>query len=272
VRFEGIIFDFDGVIVDSEIVSNTVLAEALTALGRPMTTEEAIDRFIGRHWADTEAAIEALIGRPLPADFRERTRVAFAARLDEIGAVEGAAEFLDSVREVPKAVASSSRSEWLRSALARLGLAHHFGDRLYSAAERVERGKPHPDIYLYAAAELGIEPGRLLVIEDTAPGVQAGVAAGMTVVGLCAASHCAPGYEDRLVAAGAARVVSSYAEITGLLNGLGRRHGVRGGGRSDSFWLPDTPHCGGSLPPGAAPARPRRSPRLRARRPCAGCW
>lgn len=121
--------------------------------------------------------------------------------------------FLEALPPVPKAVASSSPTRWLRSSLERFGLAHHFGDRLFSAAEHVSRGKPHPDIYLHAARELGVAAAEVLVLEDTAPGVAAGRAAGMTVVGLCAGLHCGPGYGDRLRSAGAAPVVASYTEV-----------------------------------------------------------
>lgn len=214
---DAVIFDFDGVVVDSEVLSNRVLAEALTGLGHPTTTEEAVDRYIGLHWADTVAAIEAEIGRPLPEGFREATSRAFELRLDELGAVAGVAEFLDAVPHLPKAVASSSPTQWLSGALARFGLAHHFGNRLYSAAEHVGRGKPHPDIYLHAAGELKVDPRRTLVIEDTAPGIAAARAAGMTVVGLCAGLHCGRGYGDRLRRAGAQHVVKSYEQVLDLI-------------------------------------------------------
>jgi HAD superfamily hydrolase (TIGR01509 family) len=201
------------VIVDSEILSNAILAEALTALGHPTTTEQAVERYIGLHWADTRARIEADIGRALPHDFQEQASQAFGLRLDEIAAVAGVEAFLDALPPLPKAVASSSPTSWLRRSLGRFGLARHFGDRLFSAAEHVSRGKPHPDIYLHAARALGVEPGKVLVLEDTAPGVAAARAAGMTVVGLCAGLHCGPGYGDRLRAAGATPVVGSYEEV-----------------------------------------------------------
>jgi HAD superfamily hydrolase (TIGR01509 family) len=190
-----------------------VLAEALTAFGHPTTTEQAVDRYIGLHWVDTCARIEAEIGRPLPADLKTRTGEAFQLRLDEVTAVAGVAEFLEALPRMPKAVASSSPTRWLRGSLERFGLLHHFGDRLFSAAEHVSRGKPHPDIYLHAAREIGAEPARTLVIEDTAPGVAAARAAGMTVVGLCAGRHCGSGYGDRLRSAGAAPVLATYAEV-----------------------------------------------------------
>lgn len=204
-------------IVDSEILSNAVLAEALTELGHPTTTEQAVERYIGLHWADTRARIEAEIGRPLPADFRARTGEAFQLRLDEVTAVAGVEEFLQALPPVTKAVASSSPTRWLRGSLERFGLAHHFGGRLFSAAEHVARGKPHPDIYLHAARAIGADPARILVIEDTAPGVAAARAAGMKVAGLCAGRHCGPGYGGRLAAAGAAPVVGGYAELLELM-------------------------------------------------------
>lgn len=216
--FQAMIFDFDGVIVDSEILSNAVLAEALTELGHPTSLEQAVERYIGLNWRDTVAVIEAEIGRPLPEDFRPRTKQAFELRLDEVTAVAGVADFLEALPPMPKAVASSSPTRWLRSSLERFGLAHHFGDRLFSAAEHVARGKPHPDIYLHAAAELRVAPRDVLVLEDTAPGVAAARAAGMNVVGLCAGLHCGAGYGERLRSAGAEPVVAGYAEVLELIS------------------------------------------------------
>ena len=190
----------------------------MTALGHATTTEEAVERYIGLHWADTCARIEAEIGRSLPADFEARTGEAFQLRLDEVTAVAGVSDFLAALPPIPKAVASSSPTRWLRGSLERFGLAHHFGDRLFSAAEHVSRGKPHPDIYLHAAREIGVEPARTLVLEDTAPGVAAARAAGMTVVGLCAGRHCGPGYGDRLRSAGASSVVGAYAEVLEIID------------------------------------------------------
>jgi len=205
------------VIVDSEILSNRILAEALTELGHPTTTEQAVERYIGLNWRDTCALIETGIGAPLPADFRPKTKAAFQLRQEEVVAVAGVEACLGRIPAIPKAVASSSPTAWLRGALERFGLAHHFGGRLFSAAEHVALGKPHPDIYLHSARALGVAPGDVLVIEDTAPGVAAARAAGMTVIGLCAGLHCGPGYGDRLQGAGADHVVGSYAEVLNLV-------------------------------------------------------
>lgn len=194
-------------------MSNAVLAEALTGLGHPTTTAQAVERYIGLHWADTCARIEAEIGEKLPPDFKARTSSAFQDRLDEVTAVAGVEAFLEALPPVPKAVASSSPTRWLRSSLERFGLAHHFGECLFSAAEHVGRGKPHPDIYLHAAAELRVDAREVLVLEDTAPGVAAAKAAGMTVIGLCAGLHCGAGYGERLRSAGARPIAASYSEV-----------------------------------------------------------
>lgn len=161
--------------------------------------------------------IEAEIGRPLPSDFRTRSKHAFELRLEEVTAVAGVEAFLAALPPVPKAVASSSPTRWLRGSLERFGLAHYFGDRLFSGAEHVERGKPHPDIYLHAARALGVRPGEVLVLEDTPTGVKSARAAGMTVVGLCAGLHCGPGHGERLRSAGADHVAGSYAEVLELV-------------------------------------------------------
>ncbi|HYI39175.1 MAG TPA: HAD family phosphatase [Allosphingosinicella sp.] len=216
-RFEAIIFDFDGVVVDSEILSNTLLAEALTDLGHPTTFEQAVQRYIGLNWRDMGAVIEAEMGRSLPADFRTRSKAAFELRVEEVTAVAGVSAFLDSLPPIPKAVASSSPTRWLRGSLERFGLAHHFEDRLFSAAEHVARGKPHPDIYLHAAKALEVRPASALVIEDTPTGVKAARAAGMTVVGLCAGLHCGPGHGETLRAAGADHIAESYPEVLELV-------------------------------------------------------
>ena len=161
--------------------------------------------------------IEAEIGRPLPDGFRADVKRAFELRVDEVTAVAGVEAFLDALPPIPKAVASSSPTEWLRSSIERFGLDRHFGDRLFSAAEHVARGKPHPDIYLHAARALGVPPGAVLVLEDTPTGVKSASAAGMTVVGLCAGLHCGPGHGERLREAGADHVAVSYPEVLELV-------------------------------------------------------
>ena len=219
---KAIIFDFDGVIADSEMLSNELLAEALSGIGCPTTAEQAGSRYIGLNWRDTQQLIEQEWQRTLPDGFRDRIKAAYHARLGEVGPVSGVDMFLDRTRHLPRAVASSSPTAWLRASLERFGLLHHFEDRLFSAAEHVSRGKPHPDIYLHAAAALGVAPGACLVIEDTGVGARAAVAAGMQVIGLCAGGHCGDGHGDMLRAAGVERIAADYQEVERLLTELRR--------------------------------------------------
>ena len=215
--FDLVIFDFDGVIVDSETLANQVLADELTACGCPTTLDDAFDTYMGFHWDDCLTRIGARWGS-VPAELRARTDAAIEARIaTELRPISGVERFLDRLGDRPRCVASSSEPAWLAGRLAMFGLAHHFGDRLYSAAVHVTRGKPYPDIYLHAAQAMSAAPRRTLVIEDSPTGVTAGVAAGMTVVGLCAGTHIRDGHADRLRVAGAKHVAASYDEVAALM-------------------------------------------------------
>jgi HAD superfamily hydrolase (TIGR01509 family) len=220
VRFDAIIFDFDGVIVDSEYVANAAMADVLTAQGYPVTAEESVARYSGLRWADCHRAIEAESGlsfdREALGDLVDR---AIGARVAEVLAIEGIEPFLAAQAHRRLAIASSSETAWLRSSLERLGLAGYFGDRLFSAAG-FPRGKPHPDIYLHAAGALGVPPERCLVIEDHPVGVAAGAAAGMTVIALLAGNHIREGHDRRVTEAGAAYVARDYAEVSEILKEL----------------------------------------------------
>jgi HAD superfamily hydrolase (TIGR01509 family) len=220
VRFDAIIFDFDGVIADSELVANIALAEALTGLGSPHTLEDALDHYCGRRWSDCLPLIEERLGRAVPEDFLVALVDEAVARLSvEVAAIKGVGPFLDAHSHRGRAIASSSAVEWLNACLTRFGLDHHFGDHVYSAAG-IARGKPHPDIYLHVARELGVAAERTLVIEDSPTGVAAGVAAGMTVVGLLAGGHVRDGHGERLRAAGAHHLALDYVEVERVIAGL----------------------------------------------------
>ena len=208
----GLIFDFDGVIADSEALANTVLAEHVGALGLPTTLDDSLARYMGKRWPDVIALIQDGVGRVLPAGFSEDLKAATLERLAaELREVEGAGAFIRRFQALPRCIASSSSPDRLRLCLNVLGLADTFADMVFSA-DMVERGKPHPDVFLLAADRLRIAPRHCLVIEDSVSGVQAGVEAGMTVLGLCAGSHLREGHAARLLAAGASRVAASWAE------------------------------------------------------------
>ena len=187
--YAAVIFDFDGVVADSEVRANLSLAESLTAAGMPATYDECLRDYYGHNWQETQRRIEARYGRPLPADFRETHRTRARARFMEgFDAVPGVADFLSALDATPRAIASSSRAEYIGWALGLFGLGHHFGEHVYSA-DGWDRGKPFPDIYLAAAKGLGVDPAACLAIEDSPTGAQAAIAAGMTVVGFCGAGH-----------------------------------------------------------------------------------
>lgn len=214
----AILFDFDGVIADSEVVSAAIFSRALTEAGLPTTPDEAAERYTGFNRADTLALIVEHWGERVPPDLDKRlydhATHAMAAGIDP---VVGVIDFLGSVAHLPLAIGSSSTSAYIRGLLGQFGVAHHFGDHVYSAREHVTRGKPHPDIYLHAAAVLGVDPRRAIIIEDSPVGTRAAVAAGATVIGLCAGGHCRPGHEARLRAAGAHHVAASYGDVARLL-------------------------------------------------------
>src|SRR5438132_4903147 len=177
-----IVFDFDGVIADSEIFANAVLAEIVTELGTPMTLEASMDKFMGKRFDDVIAEISAMTGRPAAncraVDLERRTIARFRSELKEISGIRA---YLEAFGGVKRCVASSSSPDRLAACLDILGLAGAFGPHVYSAS-LVERGKPHPDIFLHAARQSSVAPADTIVIEDSASGVQAAVAAGMTAI------------------------------------------------------------------------------------------
>jgi beta-phosphoglucomutase-like phosphatase (HAD superfamily) len=211
----AIIFDFDGVIADSEVPAGHALAESLTAIGLPTSFEQSLATYYGHNWQHTQRLIEARLGGPLPEDFREQHRQRAQARFAlGFDLVAGAPAFLAQTTHLPRAIASSSRKAYIEWALDRFGLAPHFGPHVYSA-DGMERGKPHPDIYLIAAKALGVDPADCLVFEDSPAGATAAVAAGMHVIGLCAAAHIADrdAHAERLRAVGVHRIAYAFEEI-----------------------------------------------------------
>jgi len=209
----ALIFDFDGVIADSEEIANTVLAEAVSGLGHPTTLDQALSRYMGRRWVEAVAEIEAAIGKPLPDNFSDKLKLATLARFrTDLKEVSGATAFIRRFSHIPRAIASSSSIDRLQLCLSVLALEAEFGPHVFSA-DKVARGKPHPDIFLYAASKLGVNPNQCLVIEDSAGGIRAAIAAGMTVVGLCAASHIRDGHDLKLRDAGAVHLAKSWSQV-----------------------------------------------------------
>ncbi len=157
--------------------------------------------------------IEAAVGKPVPAGFSDDLKSATLDRFrTDLREVSGAGKFIEKFSDVPRCIASSSSIDRLQLCLEVLQLTDKFGANVFSA-DMVSRGKPHPDIFLLAADRLGVDPKSCLVIEDSTGGIKAAVAAGMTAVGLCAASHIRAGHDLRLREAGAVHLASSWAEV-----------------------------------------------------------
>jgi HAD superfamily hydrolase (TIGR01509 family) len=219
VRFAALLFDFDGVLIESESIGNKHIADYLTSIGHPTTPEQSMANFMGYAGKDFLDRVEAWIGRALPEDFFVAREAEDARVMAEgVGEVAGAVAFVRSLpADLPKAVVSSSSTRWIRRHLEHIGLSDEFGDHLYSGREHVERGKPAPDLYLYGADKLGVAIGDCAIIEDSPVGATGAVASGGHVIGLCAGNHCAPDHADRLRAIGVAAVASSFDEVPGLL-------------------------------------------------------
>ena len=217
--FEAIIFDFDGVLLESEFEGNRQLAELLTDLGHQTSVDETLKHYVGLSGKDFIAAIEARIGASLPLEFHQRrTEQGVRALREGMRAVVGAVEFVRSLPpSLPKAVASSSSTRWIRGHLIHLGLAEEFGGHLYSGREHVDRGKPAPDLYRHAAEQLGVDVARCVIIEDSEVGATGAIASGAEVIGLAAGNHCLDGHADMLRAIGVRHVASSFDEVRVLL-------------------------------------------------------
>ncbi|RYY27897.1 MAG: HAD family phosphatase [Sphingomonadales bacterium] len=218
-KFAAILFDFDGVLIESEYSGNKHLAEFLTASGHPTSPEESMANFMGYSGADFLQRVEKWIGGPLPVNWNsERTLENERVLAEGVEEVAGAVAFVRSLpADLPKAVVSSSSTRWLHAHLAHLGVADVFGDHVYSGAEHVTRGKPAPDLYLFAAAQLAVPIERCVILEDSPVGATGAVASGGTVIGLCAGAHCGIGHEERLRALGVQHIAHDFEAVAQLL-------------------------------------------------------
>ncbi|WP_153539586.1 HAD family hydrolase [Streptomyces sp. RB17] len=212
-RYDLVIFDNDGVLVDSEPISNRHLATYLTELGHPTSYEDSIRDYMGSAMHRVHELVLERTGQRLPDDFDDvfhaRVFAAFERELQPVAGVAGVLEKL-AADGVPYCVASSGSHARIRVGHRTTGLDRWFPEERIFSSEDVGRGKPAPDLFLYAAERMGAAPDRCLVVEDSPLGVQAGVAAGMTVYGFTAMTPAA-----RL--AGADQLFSSMGELADLL-------------------------------------------------------
>jgi len=210
---ELIIFDCDGVLVDSELIANQVFAQMLAGIGLPLGVDYLFTHFVGRSMQHCWQEIGKMLGYEVPTAFRDefqlRSLAALRAGVKPVPGVESLLEALP----VPCCVASSGGYEKMTTTLGATGLLPRFHRRMFSAAD-VPNGKPAPDIFLYAAARCGVEPERCTVIEDSSAGVRAGVAAGMRVYGYSAHTPA-----QQLLLAGAHGTFTDMARLPELLFG-----------------------------------------------------
>jgi HAD superfamily hydrolase (TIGR01509 family) len=215
-NFDLIIFDCDGVLVDSEVISCRAHAETLTRHGYPITPEQVFDRFLGHSMRKATLEIEAELGRALPDDFHTQVYAEifrlFAASLEATPHIDAALGAITA----PVCVASSGPPEKISASLNHVGLYDRFAPHIFSAVQ-VKNGKPAPDLFLFAAGQMQAAPARCLVIEDSVAGVTAGCAAGMTVLGFHGGSHCRPNTADTLRVAGAAVTFDDMRQLPDLI-------------------------------------------------------
>jgi HAD superfamily hydrolase (TIGR01509 family) len=215
-----IIYDCDGTLIDTETICAEVNLKAYHALGLThWTLDSYVDAMVGIPVSAGRKLIEADYGRPLPDDFDDRLEREIQARFAAgLQALPGAAAAIADV-EGPRCVASSTSMEPLRKNLTLAGLIDLFGSSVFSASQ-VARGKPHPDVFLFAAENMGAKPANCLVIEDSVPGVTAARAAGMPVVGFTGLAHDKPRIAARLKDAGALAVIDHLEEWPGLVRAI----------------------------------------------------
>ena len=219
-NFDLIIFDCDGVLVDSEVISCRAHADVLSRHGYPITQQQVFDRFLGRSTRQANSEVEAELGRALPDDFHVQLQDelfrSFEADLEAVPHIHSA---LDAIAQAV-CVASSGSHQRMNVTLGRTRLYDQFAPNIFSASQ-VSNGKPAPDLFLFAASQLNVSPERCLVIEDSVPGVTGGRAAGMTVLGFHGGSHCRPGYGEDLRVAGATATFDDMRQLPGLIERIG---------------------------------------------------
>jgi HAD superfamily hydrolase (TIGR01509 family) len=211
-RFGLVIFDCDGVLVDSELITNRIFSQMLNELGIHVSLEDMFERFVGRSMPQCLEIMTKMLGHPVPRHFAEEYHARSATALrSELKAVPDIETVLAAIR-MPYCVASSGTHEKMQITLGVTGLLPRFRGKMYSVTE-VAQSKPFPDVFLHAARQQGVAPAECAVIEDTPTGVRAGVAAGMTVFGYCALTP-----KQRLIEAGAHHTFERMRDLPNLIS------------------------------------------------------
>ena len=214
-----VIFDCDGVLVDSEPIFSRAHAEILSQCGYRITPEIVGDRFCGISDAEMLAEIEREWGRRLPGDYSDRVAASIDASCEAaLKALPGIHDALDRI-QARVCVASSSTPERIRKSLGIVGLLDRFEPNIFSAV-MVARGKPAPDLFLFAAREMNADPARVVVVEDSVPGVRAATSANFLVIGFCGGSHCPAGHGETLRRNGATTIIADFRDLPRAVEAL----------------------------------------------------
>ncbi len=225
--FDLIIFDCDGVLVDSEIIAAKVESKLLTEAGYPISVEEMGERFSGMTWKNILLQVEKEADIPLSASLLDQSEKLLDARLArEVKIIDGV-KFALSRISTQRCICSNSSSARLDMMLEKVGLKPYFEPHIFSAKDLgSDRVKPKPDIFLYGAEQFKVSPAKTLVIEDSVHGIHGARAAGMRVVGFTGASHTYPSHADRLTDAGAETVISRMSDLPAVIAALGEWAGA----------------------------------------------
>lgn len=218
---ELVIFDCDGVLVDSEIIAARVETALLAKVGIEIDPIEFAGRYAGLTFRDILMRLEAETGQVLQASLLDKQRAEFDRRLArELRAISGVADAVSAVKQ-PRCICSNSRSERLEMMLGKTGLMPLFEGRVFSAMDLPDqRPKPAPDVYLHAASVMNTDPANCMVLEDSVHGVAAAKAAGMRVIGFTGGAHSYPGHSDVLTEAGAETAINRWADLGPVLEAL----------------------------------------------------
>jgi HAD superfamily hydrolase (TIGR01509 family) len=225
--FDLIIFDCDGVLVDSEIIAAEVESRLLTEAGYPIGIEEMGERFAGMTWQNILLQVEREASIPISASLIDKSEALLDLRLkQDVQAIAGVEAAVTRIA-LKRCICSNSSSARLEMMLGKVGLKPLFAPGIYSAKDLgAERVKPKPDIFLHGAKQMGVSPSRAVVVEDSVHGVKAARAAGMRVIGFTGASHTYPSHADKLTDAGAETVISRMIDLPGVVAALAEWDGV----------------------------------------------
>ncbi len=225
--FDLIIFDCDGVLVDSEIIAADVESKLLTEAGYPISIEEMGERFAGMTWQNILFQVEREASIPISASLLDKSEKLLDMRLEQdVQAIAGVEAALSRLK-LKRCICSNSSTSRLDMMLGKVGLKRLFAPHIFSAKDLgADRVKPKPDIFLHGAEQMGVSTERVVVVEDSVHGIHAARAAGMRVIGFTGASHTYPSHADKLTDAGAETVISRMNDLPGVVAALAEWEGA----------------------------------------------